>query len=84
MSRALMLVEDRTTADNIRAYVDPVQMWVGEIGGDFPAKKYEAIFVRYPSPNWFERRRVSPLEFSTFIRQQVAGFLTPGSTFQYI
>lgn len=82
--KALMLVEDHTTAANLRAYSDPDKMTIAVINAPFPKRKYDAIFVRYPSPNWFTRKEISPLAFSTYIRMNVTGFLKPGSTFQYI
>lgn len=80
----LMLVEDESTAANIRPFVDPERMTVCAIDARFVRRPYDVILVRYPSPNWFEHKAWTGEQFATFIRQNVTTCLRPGSTFQYI
>lgn len=84
MARNLILVEDESTAANMRACVDPDVTRVGLIDEMVERRGYDMILVRYPSPNWFRVKKWTPEAFATHIRQNVTCCLRQGSTFQYI
>lgn len=84
MPRNLILVEDETTAANLRQCVDPEIARVTTLDGKFERRGYDMILVRFPSPNWFRVKGWSAEQFATHIRMNVTACLRPGSTFQYI
>lgn len=80
----LIIVEDEPTAAAMQQGVDPaIVRFERAMFHNFVGARFERIFVRWPSPNWFEATHTSEQAFQDWVREYVSLRLTRPGNFQY-
>lgn len=79
-----IVVEDQPTADAMQKFVDPEHVRFIIPFQALGAPRFTAIFVRWPSPAWFERRCPDQQRFQDWVRDTLMHRKLPGADFQYI
>lgn len=79
----LIVVEDQPTADSMQKGVDPQVVLFTPAMRTRLEGRFTNIFVKWPSPHWFEARRVTQDEFQDWVRMDLTHHQSRGGDFMY-
>jgi hypothetical protein len=84
--KAIVCVEGVVERDAMQAQIDPTKERVLVVVPFQPLLGWraEAIFCRWPSQNWFDRKAVTQEHFQDWVREHLALKMMRGGDFRYI